>query len=77
MSLDKLIAGSLIIVPVAILLMVGGMITLYSGVTHVTTGKDLVKVAGNFSQMLLRIAGYVVALLAIQYWIGLRPTLGW
>ena len=33
--------------------------------------------SGNLSQMPLRIIGYVAVLLALQYWIGLRPLLGW
>ena len=35
------------------------------------------QIAGNLSQMILRVVGYVAILLAVQYLIGLRPSLGW
>ena len=31
----------------------------------------------NLYHMVLRLMGYVAVLLALQYWIGLRPLLGW
>jgi hypothetical protein len=77
MSLVKLIEGCFIIMPSVMLLLVGGAISLQSGVHHLTTGRDYLKLAGNFSQMVLRIIGYAAILMAVQYLIGLRPTLGW
>lgn len=76
-SLEQIVSALFIVVPIMGLLTVGGLIALKSGVSHVSTGQDLLKVAGNFSQMLLRVAGYVIALIVLQYFIGMRPSLGW
>ncbi len=65
------------IVPVLLLLLVGGLIAVQSGVGQMASGRGLRQVAGNLSQMLLRILGYVAVLLTLQYCIGLRPSLGW
>jgi len=64
-------------VPILLLLSVGGLIALQSGVRRPASGNDLRQVAGNLTQMLLRVTGYVGVLLALQYLIGLRPALGW
>jgi hypothetical protein len=65
------------IVPVLLLLLVGGLIAVQSGVRNAASGQGLRQIAGNLSQMLLRILGYVAVLLTLQYCIGLRPSLGW
>lgn len=77
MSPDKVFEGSLIIVPILFLLAVGAIIALRSGVSELETGRDYLQIAGNLSQMILRVVGYVAILLAVQYLIGLRPSLGW
>ena len=77
MSPDKVFEGSLIIVPILFLLAVGAIIALRSGVGELETGRDYTQIAGNLSQMILRVVGYVAILLAVQYLIGLRPSLGW
>ncbi|MGO8897276.1 MAG: hypothetical protein ACLQU5_02870 [Isosphaeraceae bacterium] len=77
MSPDKVLEGSLIIVPILFLLAVGAIIALRSGVGELETGRDYLQIAGNLSQMILRVLGYVAILLAVQYLIGLRPSLGW
>ena len=77
MSPDKVFEGSLIIVPILFLLAVGSIIALRSGVGELETGRDYLQIAGNLSQMILRVVGYVALLLAVQYLIGLRPSLGW
>jgi hypothetical protein len=77
MSPDKVLEGSLIIVPILFLLGVGAIIALRSGVGELETGRDYLQIAGNLSQMILRVLGYVAILLAVQYLIGLRPSLGW
>ena len=64
-------------IPILLLLMVGGMIALKSGVRRSGESQNLRQVVGNLSQMTLRVLGYVAVLLALQYWIGLRPSLGW
>jgi hypothetical protein len=64
-------------IPILLLLMIGGMIALKSGVRRSDSSQTLRQVAGNLSQMTLRIVGYLAVLLALQYWIGLRPQLGW
>jgi hypothetical protein len=65
------------IVPILLLLSVGGLIALQSGVPRPASRRDFRQVAGNLSQMTLRVMGYMVVLLVLQYWIGLRPLLGW
>ena len=65
------------IVPILLLLLVGGMIALHSGADRPKTGLGFRQIARNLSQMVLRIAGYVLLLFALQYWIGQRPMLGW
>jgi len=77
MSPDKVFEGSLIIVPILFLLAVGAIIALRSGVGELETGRDYLQIAGNLSQMILRVVGYVAILLAVQYLIGLRPSLSW
>jgi hypothetical protein len=77
MSLDKVFQGLLIFLPIVFLLAAGAVIALRSGVGELETGRDYLQVAGNLSQMILRVVGYVAILLAVQYLIGLRPSLGW
>ncbi len=77
MSSDKVIEGFLIFGSILFLLVVGAVIALRSGVGRLETGRDYLQVIGNLSQMVLRVAGYVVILLVLQYLIGLRPSLGW
>ncbi|WP_210420452.1 hypothetical protein [Aquisphaera giovannonii] len=67
----------LIFGPILLLVAAGAMIASRSGVTRLSTGQDYLKVAGNLSQMMLRIFGYVIILMGIQYMIGMRPSLGW
>jgi hypothetical protein len=64
-------------IPILFLLAVGGMIALKSGVQRSGESRNLRQVAGNLSQITLRVLGYLAVLLALQYWIGLRPQLGW
>lgn len=64
-------------IPVLLLLMVGSMIALKSGVRRSGKSQNLRQVAGNLSQITFRVLGYLAVLLALQYWIGLRPQLGW
>jgi len=73
----RLVEGFLICLPVVILLVVGAAIALHSGVDEVETIRDYRQIARNLSQMVLRVAGYVAILLAVQYMVGLRPSLGW
>jgi hypothetical protein len=64
-------------VPILVLLSVGGLIVLQSGVHRWSSdhgGRQLVR---NLTQLVLRVMGYVGALLALQYLVGLRPALGW
>jgi hypothetical protein len=77
MSPDKVFEGFLIFGPILLLLAVGAIIALRSGIGELQTGKDYLKIVGNLSQMILRVIGYVAILLAVQYLIGLRPSLGW
>jgi hypothetical protein len=65
------------IVPILVLLLAGGLIALRSGAGKPASGLDIRQIGRNLSQMVLRVAGYVAVLLALQYWIGQRPMLGW
>ncbi len=65
------------LIPVLLLLLAGGVIALRSGVERPTRNRDLRQYFGNLYQMVLRLTGYVAVLLALQYWIGMRPILGW
>ncbi len=55
----------------------GGLDALKSGFSESGESRNLRQVAGNLSQITLRVLGYLAVLLALQYWIGLRPQLGW
>jgi hypothetical protein len=77
MSLSSVLSEIWEIVPILILLLVGGMIALRSGSDRPATGLGFRQIARNLSQVMLRVAGYVAVLIALQYWIGQRPTLGW
>ena len=77
MSLGSIPEGLLILAPIILLLVVGAVIALRSGVHDLSTGQGYLQIAGNLSRMLLRVACYVVILLTLQSLIGLRPSLGW
>jgi hypothetical protein len=65
------------VVPILLLLVAGSLIALRSGVHRPATNQGLRQFAGNLYQIVLRVLGYVAVLLALQYWIGTRPLLGW
>jgi hypothetical protein len=65
------------IIPIFLLLLVGGAIALRSGTTGIGEKQSVRRLAKNVSQIALRLVGYMAVLLMIQYCIGLRPTLGW
>jgi hypothetical protein len=77
MSLSSVLSEVWEIVPIVILLLVGGLIALRSGNEASTSGWNLHQIARNTSQMALRVAGYVAVLFALQYFVGQRPMLGW
>jgi hypothetical protein len=77
MSLDSIPEGLFILAPIILLLVVGAVIALRSGVHDLSTGQGYLQIAGNLSRMLLRVACYVAILLTLQSLIGLRPSLGW
>ena len=65
------------LIPVLFLLLVGGLIALRSGVDRPASNRDLRQVFGNLYQLMFRLMGYAALLVALQYWIGMRPLLGW
>jgi hypothetical protein len=73
----RVLEGCAVLASIAVLIVVGASIALRSGVGALNSGRDYLQFVGNLSQMVLRIAGYVLVLIAVQYMIGLRPTLGW
>ncbi len=77
MGLGSLLKETWEMVPILVLLLVGGLIALQSGVRRPASGYDLRQIAGNLTQVLFRIMGYVGVLLALQYLVGLRSALGW
>jgi hypothetical protein len=66
-----------VVLPILLLLLVGGVIAVQSGVERRASGLDLRLMVRNLSRMLLRIVAYVVLLVVLQYCIGLRPSFGW
>jgi hypothetical protein len=77
MGTRNLIREAWELVPISVLLLVGGAIAIRSGVRQVATRQDLRQVIDNLSQIVLRVLGYVAALLLVHQWIGIRPGLGW
>ena len=77
MSFATTIEGIMIFGSIILLLAAGALIAIRSGVGKLNTCRDYLLVAGNLSQMALRVLGYVLILLVVQYLIGLRPSLGW
>jgi hypothetical protein len=77
MGLVSLIRQAWEVVPILLLLLVGGAIAVASGVRPMASRQDLRKVTGNLSGMVLRVLGYVAVLLLLHQWMGVRPALGW
>jgi hypothetical protein len=77
MSLSSVLSEVWEIVPIVVLLLVGGLIALRSGTDRPSSGLTFPQIARNISQMVLRVAGYVAVLLALQHFVGQRPMLGW
>ncbi len=67
----------LILAPIVGLLLVGVAIALQSGLAGDGAQHAKRCLASNFSQLLLRLAGYGVALLPMQRFIGIRMELRW
>ena len=65
------------VVPILLLLLVGGAIAIPSGVRRLASLQGARQVVGNLSAVLLRLLGYVAAMLVVHEWIGLRAGLGW
>ena len=77
MSFASTIEGFMIFGSIILLLAVGALIAIRSGVGELNTCRDYLLVVGNLSKIALRVLGYVLVLLFVQYLIGLRPSLGW
>jgi succinate dehydrogenase hydrophobic anchor subunit len=77
MDAGSWIRGAWEVVPILLLLLIGGMIAIRSGLNHPTSRQQLRQVVGNLSQILLRIVAYAAAMLLVHEWIGMRPGLGW
>ncbi len=56
--------------PIFVLFALGLLLTLKSGVVSLFTHQGLACIAGNLWQLLLRLLGYGVGLLALQRFIG-------
>jgi hypothetical protein len=77
LSLGHQIKEAWVVLPILFLLFAGGAIAVQSGVERSAKGTDMRLMVRNLTRMALRIAAYVVLLFVLQYWIGLRPSLGW
>lgn len=64
------------LVPIGLLLLVGAVIAIRSGVHRLATRQDFHQVVGNLSHIVLRVLGYVAALLLVNQFVGLH-RLGW
>jgi len=65
------------IVPILLLLLVGVVIAIPSGIERLTSRQAARQLMGNLSGILIRLLGYVAAILLVHDWIGLRPGMGW
>lgn len=63
--------------PILGLLVLGLVIALKSGVASLSTHQGMERLAGNLSQLLLRITGYVIGFLALQRLVGAPFTTSW
>jgi hypothetical protein len=77
MSISYGLKELLILAPIVGLLLVGVAIALQSGLEAEGTRHARRCLATNCSQLLLRLAGYGIALLAMQRFIGIRMNLYW
>jgi hypothetical protein len=64
------------IVPILLLLLAGVVIAIPSGVQRLSPRQAARQLAGNLSGILLRVIGYLAALLLVHDWIGVG-ALGW
>ncbi len=77
MNAGNLIRETWELVPILFLLVIGGVIAIRSGVHRLASRQGAGVLMSNASQVVLRILGYVAALLVVHEWIGIRPGLGW
>ncbi len=75
-------AGSMIrsaweLVPILILLIVGGVIAIRSGVPALSSRQGLRLAMGNASRVVMRLLGYGAVMLVVHEFIGMRTGLGW
>jgi hypothetical protein len=77
MSGVSLIKQTWEIIPILLLLLVGGAIAIPSGVRQMASRQDVRQLAGNLSGIVLRVLGYMAALLMVHDWVGLRSVFGW
>ncbi len=71
------IKAILVFGPIVGLLVLGLMITLRSGVKSFSTHQGVERFLGNLSQVLLRVVGYLVGILALQKIIGIPFGATW
>jgi hypothetical protein len=77
MDTRNLIRDAWELVPILLLFLVGGATALRSGVRGLASRQDLRQIIGNLWLILLRLLGYIAAILVVHEWIGVRPGLGW
>ncbi len=77
MHSGNLIVEAWEIVPIILLLLVGGAIAIPSGIRQLASFRDARQLIGNLSGILLRLLGYLAAMFLVHDWIGLRPGMGW
>ena len=75
MPLWNLIQALLVFVPIGGLFLAGLVIVLRSGEASLGTSQGVQVALGNLSSLLLRVAGYLAGLLAVQYLVGF--PIGW
>jgi hypothetical protein len=66
-----------VIGPIVGLLVLGVFLTLKSGVASLATHQGAERFLGNLSQMMIRLAGYGVGLMALHRFIGLPVGCNW
>ncbi len=72
----ELIHGFALLIPIGVLLSIGGLIALNSGMNQPGSGFALRRYAGNLGFMVIHLACVLAILLFVQQWVGLGLGLG-
>jgi hypothetical protein len=77
MSVWQRLSPLVVLLPIALLFVLGLLVALRSGVAGRNRSQDLRVVALNFTSVALRVAGYLAGLFLVQRMIGAPVSVGW